>query len=364
MVMMVIALVVLVSTAKGETAIDTQTRNKLMQPDEGGNELSVKNTSGGSLSGTGVDDRIIGSPGPDRIDGGGGDDGIRTEAGDDQILGGPGNDYLKGGPGNDRLSGGDGDDRYVFKDGDGKDQIDDATGQNLLAVDQYRKPIKITKRSGEYVVSYGSGDEIHIPIETFRTFRFLIGNSIVEPEEFLQAFGTGDLAYPRVSTASDGRRQLEAGPLGGEMNGTSDDEVFVGSAAEDVMNGNGGNDEFRPGGPGGAMVSAGPGNDTYVFGREDGYLLILESGGDDELRFGPGIAPANVKVEDKGQMIDVLVVGVVPANSQAGIGGRWGISVLRKRMSDDELLERFVFADGTIWNKAEIERRTVKVQSQ
>jgi hypothetical protein len=33
-------------------------------------------------------------------------------------------------------------------------------------------------------------------------------------------------------------------------------------------------DEFRPGGPGGAMVNGGAGNDVYVYSRGDGYFGV------------------------------------------------------------------------------------------
>lgn len=239
------------------------------------------------------------------------------------------------------------------------------TRTNLLALTRRdEKYPTISKAATEYVVSYAPADEVHLSIESFKTFEFLVGNSVFEPEEFLQAFGTGAVAYPRVTTTSGGKQQLKAGPMGGELTGTSGDDVFIGGPGEDFMTGNGGNDEFRPGGPGGAMVTGGTGNDVYLFSKGDGYFLIGEQGGVDDLRFGPGIKPADVTIEDRGSRVDVLVAGSAQNKPDVRAKDRWSVAILRRRMTDAELVDRFVFADGTVWNKGEIQRRTVKVTNQ
>ena len=72
-----------------------------------GNGHAGQPTTGESITGSGRDDRLIGTNGADTIDG-------RA-----------GNDYLNGGAGDDKLTGGGGFDQFVLKNGGGHDIITD-----------------------------------------------------------------------------------------------------------------------------------------------------------------------------------------------------------------------------------------------
>lgn len=161
-------------------------------------------------------------------------------------------------------------------------------------------------------------------------------------------------------TADQGNKKvLTADPAGDRVEGSSQDEVLVGGPGEDFLHGNGGNDEFRPGSPSGAAVVGGSGNDVYVFKLDDGRLLINDKGGDDEIRLGPGIKPADVTITLAEGLI-VLVQGSAQAAAQVKEIDRWSIRTMQVRDAAAQAIERIVFADGVIWDQAEIQRRAQK----
>jgi hypothetical protein len=83
-----------------------------------------------TITGTGRNETLIGTPGPDVICGRGGDDKLEGRGGDDVLIGGRGDDKLEGGPGDDILMGEAGDDRLI---GDkGRDSLFGGSGDDTL----------------------------------------------------------------------------------------------------------------------------------------------------------------------------------------------------------------------------------------
>jgi Ca2+-binding RTX toxin-like protein len=89
------------------------------------------------LIGTAEDDIVFGFAGNDRLEGRGGDDIVFGGRGNDRLSGGPGDDILVGGPGNDQLDGGPGLDIAIFagdfadfriQGGGARVQVQDTTG--------------------------------------------------------------------------------------------------------------------------------------------------------------------------------------------------------------------------------------------
>jgi Ca2+-binding RTX toxin-like protein len=85
----------------------------------GGTALAAIMCSG-ECSGTGMDDRLLGSPQNDSIYAGAGDDKARGGEGDDFIKGESGNDGVYGQEGNDRIKGNGGEDTVFGGPGDDK----------------------------------------------------------------------------------------------------------------------------------------------------------------------------------------------------------------------------------------------------
>jgi Ca2+-binding RTX toxin-like protein len=97
------------------------------------------------VSGTGMDDRLVGDDGPQELQGGGGNDVLEGAAGNDMLSGSAGDDVLNGGAGDDSIDG----------DADG-DRIDAGSGRDQVRGDQPCRvftcgggPDQITVRDGE-----------------------------------------------------------------------------------------------------------------------------------------------------------------------------------------------------------------------
>jgi hypothetical protein len=103
----------------------------------------------------------------------------------------------------------------------------------------------------------------------------------------------------------------------------------------------------------------GSGNDTYVFMRTDGRLIIRDEGGNDEIRLGPGIRPSDVTIFAV-EGLQLLVQGSAQSGPQVKEADRWSILIMQLNNAAAEAIERIAFADGEIWNQAEMRRRARK----
>lgn len=202
------------------------------------------------------------------------------------------------------------------------------------------------------MITYGQTNHIRMSRATFDTMQFLSGKTLLSRDEFLQMYG-GALGAPKQSVSEGGKRTLTAGPLGGEVKGTAVGEILIGGPGTDVLIGGGGNDEFRPGKPAGAQAIGGAGNDVYLFNRDDGRLMIRDEGGSDEIRFGAGITPADVRLHSGSGTLTLLVTGSAQADSKVKPRDQWSIMIVDEPMA----IERITFSEGTIWNQPEIQRR-------
>ena len=122
-----------------------------------------------------------------------------------------------------------------------------------------------------------------------------------------------------------------------------------GNAGNDVLYGDAGND-LLIGGAGADTLYGGDGADTYLFGRGSG-VDIINDGGDlasvDVLRFDAGISPADLVVTVEPYFFDVTI---------AATGDT--VKVLSPESNFQQgKVERFEFADGTVWTAADLRQR-------
>jgi len=263
---------------------------------------------------------------------------MRGLAGNDSLIGGPGNDLLDGGPGNDRLNGDAGNDTYEFNPGDGNDIITDYSGINTL---RFGPGIQADDLDGYYQYLYGSDG-----------WRFDIGGSGDSVQ--LQ----WDYASPSPSFVNVGRFEFADGTTWNAdeiarhlvFKGTTGDDTLSSWRNFDVrLNGLAGNDtlwafdgnDVLIGGVGDDTLYGGLGNDTYVFEAGDGQDSVSDWGGIDTITFGSGIAPVDISLTQDEQL-----------HINVGSSGD-GINVWSNQ--DDMKIERFTFADGTVWDAGEIE---------
>lgn len=131
--------------------------------------------------------------------------------------------------------------------------------------------------------------------------------------------------------------------------GDGNDRIF-GEAGQDTLSGEGGDDTLV-GGAGADILIGGAANDSYEFRRGDGADIVRDaSGSTDTIIFAAGIGAADVTVTESAAGL-LVTVGSGSAGdsllieSQASSGGQ------------AQPIEFFRFADGTVWNAAEIDSR-------
>lgn len=217
---------------------------------------------------------------------------------DDTLIGGGGNDVLIGREGNDLLVGGAGDDDLQ---GDkGNDVLQGGAGNDTL--------------------NGGEGDD--------------------------QLFGE---AGSDTLIAGAGRDLLDGGDGDDVLYGGYYATTLIGGRGNDTLVGNSYADE-------GSTFKGGEGNDTitgtrkgdlYLFGLGDGHDIITESidrVSTDVLRFGEGISPADLKISRTGTSLVI-----------AHTNGADSITFQQWfNTSNNHQVERFEFADGSVWLNPEV----------
>jgi VCBS repeat-containing protein len=295
------------------------------------------------------------------------DDVLTGQGGDDVLLGGAGHDVLDGGAGNDVMHGGgalnwygqayDGygeGDTYRFGRGDGHDfVIEDSWAQE--------EPDRIELKAGitaddvrlervRTVSGWQTSDDLRITIrdtdETLTVRNHFNESNRHAVEEIVFADGTvwdAETIKSRSLVGEAGDDELRG--FGGR------DDVIEGGAGNDRLLGLSG-DDMLIGGAGNDTLEGGDGSDIYRFGLGDGQDVIDErnTAGEDAVEIAAGIAPADVTVRWtlQGDMAVTLPDGSrLVVRKQANIWSEYlGIEQLR-------------FADGTVWDWAELASRAL-----
>lgn len=239
------------------------------------------------LGATGGADTIVGFQGSN--------DTLRGLAGNDVLVGLGGDDVLDGGAGVDRLEGGLGADTYVWRRGDGYDDIvedaSDAQVSTLRLPDVALVDLHWNADSSELTIG---GEALRLPHHAHLWRVTTSDGSTVELGAIPPPPVEGPPADPGPGPGP-GPGQ-DPGPLPGPGPGgtppstvpTDGNDFLVGTPGADLLAGGRGND----------ILVGGPGSDTYYFARGDGVDAIVETpedaGTPNRIRFGPGIAPADL----------------------------------------------------------------------
>ncbi|MGH0004656.1 calcium-binding protein [Pseudovibrio ascidiaceicola] len=275
------------------------------------------------------------------------DDLIMGLGGNDTLTAGSGHDTLVGGAGNDQLKGGSGNDTYVFSRGFGKDTLTETSGTDTIRFEDgiTLADLKIVADAGNlkfYLVDVENPNQPLDDIENVLTIKnWSADNPHIERFEFADG------------TILSSIELLESGQL--KLHGFAGvDNVILGSVYDDVVNGSDGNDTLSAGqGAGGWQYIAGyGGNDTYLYGKGHGAVLINahegEGDGTDTVRF------TDLSLSD-------LRIGTHEYSSTSPQGTAlkfgWsdgGDSGQLRIANMGQHIERFEFADGTILSSIEL----------
>ena len=337
-------------------------------------------------TGTAADDVLTGTHGAvDHLLGGGGNDQLTGTGYRDVLDGGAGNDVLRGdmqsvligGQGDDTLYGSALGDTYHYRRGDGSDTLTEWASApiqtDLVHFGEGIAPEHVSARrvDQDLVLSIDGhpGDRITVKHWFFDT------EGEYRIEELRFADGTvwraADLTQRALSASnkgSDGDDQLAGWSLQVDrLEGGQGNDTLTAAGDKDVLDGGAGDDLLRAGttdtadvrgttyigGQGNDTIRGSRANDVYVFNRGDGSDTLKDFSGlavfTDELRFGAGIARADIRAR---RSHSDLVIGIAGAPA--------GDSITIQRWFDDVSgtfhIERFGFADGSVMSAQDMDQ--------
>jgi Ca2+-binding RTX toxin-like protein len=278
---------------------------------------------------------------------------VTLENGGDGRFGGVNDDMLSatasysvlaGGQGDDILSGSGGNNTYRFEAGDGADTIRDtsakidAQGQALKNRVAFGEGIqlshlKLSLAAGQLKIQVGDDAANALTIDGFNPAD---PAASVPIDEFSFADGTV-LTYAELMS------------LG--MDGSAGDDALAGTAQADALRGHAGNDSLTgflgddtlDGGAGDDSMVGGAGSDTYVWGAGSGADVIDDA----------DTTPTDT---DTLRITGLLPTDVIVTKADPDLTVRWGSDsvVIRNFANGAAGIERFVFDDGTEWDRTTI----------
>jgi Ca2+-binding RTX toxin-like protein len=308
-----------------------------------------------SATGNAADNRLIGNSAANVLDSDGG------------------SDFLDGGLGADVMIGGSGDDTYVVDNagdsitenaGGGNDSVissisyslaSQANLENITLIDT--ADLSATGNAADNLLIGNIGDNALTGGAGNDTLDGWMGADTMTGGTGNDTYFVDNSADAVIESAGEGvdtvRSSLASYTLGanvenltlagsGNTSGTGNalDNTLLGNAGNNLLSADGGADTLT-GGAGNDTLLGGTGNDLYTFDAGFGHDSITDNdaagGNVDIIRFGAGIAPAQVTASRAGQNL-VLTMGANDVTVQ-----NWYASAADK-------VERVEFAGGTVWD--------------
>lgn len=291
-------------------------------------------TSGGTP--TEGSDVLRGSNFDDLLDARGGNDQLFGRGGKDTLIGGAGNDVLDGGAGNDELRGGIGSDTYRFGRGDGNDTIIEDSWQqgetDRIELKAGVLPSDVRLERVRTVNGWQVSDDLKITIRD-------TGETLTVKNHFNES---NRYAVEEIAFADGTLWDVE----------TIKSRSLLGESGDDELRGFNGRNDVLVGGAGNDLLEGGSGSDTYRFGLGDGQDVINEgyTAGTDTVELTAGVTPLDVTVRWtlQGDMAVTL-----PDGSKLTVRGQ------ADTWSTERGIEQLSFADGTVWDRAELAQRAL-----
>ena len=267
----------------------------------------TERTDNMTLSGTDYDDTLIG---------GAGNDTINAKDDDDILIGNKGSDTLNGGQGRDT---------YIYNLGDGADIINEYKGKDKIVFG--------TGISYDNLTFTRDGNNLVIKINN-DIYQSITINKFYENVDYqVESLEFSDGSSLNISTLGLTLQQTEAND---SVYGTSYNDVIYGNGGHDTINAGAG-DDILIGGAGNDTLNGGTGDDTYTYNLGDGYDVINETGGQDKIVFGQGIAEENLFFEQSGNNLRIFI------NNIEGNG----IQINNQFSEPNAQVETIEFADGS-----------------
>ncbi len=221
-------------------------------------------------------------------------------------------------------------DTYVLTEGDADIFIQDYSGENTLKFGEgitLANTVFERTEEGMNITVNDNNSHIFISGDGVSNFEFADGTVISDIKNYL----TSDV------TSSD----YTMGTNLKVLNITGDDDVSViGNDNNNSIISNGGNNTFEGKGGDDYFESLAGGNDTYVFNLGDGCDYIKDLGGNDVIKFGEGINANNIRFVKNLTNNDLEIYFDIENCGD-------GLTVENFFGSDDNKIEKIIFADGT-----------------
>ncbi|MDR6671029.1 calcium-binding protein, partial [Rhizobium sp. 1399] len=250
--------------------------------------------------------------------------------GNETVTGSSGADEVRAGLGNDTLAGGTGNDTYIYLKGNGNDVIDEVTSgtdSDVLRLDDLLRSDVRFERTGS-----AANDVIVRVLST--------GETITLKNQFNLAGGVESIIFKDGEVLGGAAGALDTALRGlVAIYGTTGNDTLAGTPDGDTFTGGTGDDRFN----------SGAGSDIYLYAKGDGSDYIDDQSSStvdvDVLRFSD-LNAGDVTFSRSGvhTLITVNQTGaVITLDEQlTSTTGNWG-------------LERIEFADGTVWNRTQIQ---------
>ncbi|WJF89257.1 calcium-binding protein [Paraburkholderia bonniea] len=279
--------------------------------------------------------------GAGEVEGSSGADILLAQAGTRELIGAAGNDVLLGTSGNEILYGGTGSDTYFFGRHSGDDTICDGydfydDDRDVLVLDAGVLPEDVSvKRDGR-------SDDLLVTIKG--------ATNVLRIKDQLRQSGTTFIRAIEQFRFANGTTWSKHEIALMTLKSTSGDDVIQGFEGDDLIDGGAGDDKLY----------GDKGSDTYLFGRNSGNDTIYESSDFnnkdiDTVKFDADVRPEDVMVKRDGRSDDLLVT----------IKGATNVLRIKDQLRQHEknffaAIERFQFANGTIWSKNEVALMTLR----
>jgi len=276
----------------------------------------------------------------------------KQTAGADTISAYDSADTLDGGAGNDTLSGLRAEDTYIFARGYGSDTIDENGDFSSLSADSIYdrvrflagvapEDVQLARTNNDLVITIaGTTNQLTIKNQFDSISSFYNGDRV---ERF-------DFANGTVWTAADiDLRLLQA-------QATSGNDTMTGYDGNEILDGLGGNDTMT------GLI----GEDIYLFGRGSGSDTIDDNGNFssisadsifDHLQFKSDVGPTDLTFTRSG---NDLIIGIFGTSDQIRIKNQFEFT---SSFWNPDRIERFDFADGTVWTAADVDQRLLRAEA-
>ncbi len=336
---------------------------------------------GDDIAGDGANNRLFGFDGADTIDGAAGADYVQGGQGNDDLSGGAGDDTLEGATGNDTMQGGNGLDlvRYLdevgpvtvnlatgtARDGTGgtdslsgienvhgslhSDNITGDSGQNRLFGFEGADTLiglggddALLGDGGNDQLIGGNGRDTLLPGAGDDTIDGGAGQDLVRFTDATQGMSVDMILGIAQGQYDNVLINVE------DVDGSGFADMMVGDDRANILSGEGGNDTLI-GGTGDDVLFGRAGSDRYEFSAGDGLDVVRDMGdgsGTDRVVFHDYFA-RNATIYRQAPTSDSIVINFGPSGD---------VIILANTFSGSHVgaIEQIEWADGTVWNRAEL----------